>query len=253
MKRINLFYLVLAAAPAILLADLLPTPITNGDFEDDLGVTVGSGVANFYPGADGWFDQNGVAPGDGDFIQWDDANVNVPSDANGEVWAGLSSNGSGTQGAFYQAIGSYEDNLSLQISFNVGDRSNFDFPTLRVNLYSGNVVGADGSSLSGLGATLLASSADITDTGLGFDGSDGNTHTASVSPFVLSTGTSGTLGETLWFEIQTTDGLGGVDQALIDDFVVTAVIPEPSTLTLLGIGFAAFVARRSRVHATRMK
>jgi len=195
--------------------------ITNGDFEDDLGVTVGSGVANFAPGASTWFDKNGTSAGDGDFIQWDDANVNVPDDADGEVWGGLSSNGSAVRGAFYQAIGTYVDTLDVTISFNVGDRSNFDFPTIQVNLYSGNVTGADGSSLTGLGATLLTSSADITDTGLGFDGTDGSTHTASVAPFVLNTGTGGTPGDTLWLEITTTDALGGTHQALIDDVVAS--------------------------------
>ncbi len=233
---------------AILAALVLSVPanadlITNGDFEADLGVTVGAGVGNFNPNASVWFDKNGTSGGDGDFIQWDQSNVNVPDDDNGEVWGGLSSNSSAVQGAFYQAIGTYEDNLSLAISFNVGDRSNFLFPDLRVNLYSGNVAGADGSSLSGLGSTLLTSSAIFTDSGLGFDGSDGNTHTASVAAFVLNTGTSGVVGDTLWFEIETTNGLGGVHQALIDDISVTAV-PEPSSLLLFVAAIGLF--KRSR-------
>jgi len=211
--------------------------VTNGDFEDDLGVTVGSGVANFYSAASGWFDKNGTSSGDGDFIQWDDANVNVPNDANGEVWGGLSSNGSAVRGAFYQAIGTYVDTLDVTISFNVGDRSNFDFPTLQVNLYSGNVTGADGSSLSGLGAALLASSSLITDSGLGFDGTDGSTHTASVAPFILNTGTSGNPGDTLWLEITTTDALGGTHQALIDDVVASNAVV---TWTGSGDGISLF-------------
>jgi hypothetical protein len=244
MKTITLIITSLFSLSGLLSAALYINPITNGDFEDDLGPTVGSGVGNFAPNASGWFDRRGTSAGDGDFIQWDQSNVNVPLDANGEVWGGLSSDSSANKGAFYQEIGTFEDNMKLNISFNVGDRSNFDFPDLRVNLYSGNVAGADGSSLSGLGATLLASSIVFTDTLLGFDGTDGSTHTASVDTFELWTGTSGTVGETLWFEIETTNGLGGISQAFIDDVVVA--LPEPSSALLLGIGALGFAVRRKR-------
>ena len=203
--------------------------ITNGDFEDDLGVNLGtSPLPGFYPNATNWFDENGAVGGDGDFLQWEDANVNVPADANGEVWGGLGIGNAGQgEAAFYQAIGTYADNMSLTVSLNVGDRSNKEFPDIQVNLYSGNVTGADGTRLGagGLGATLLDQSAIITAAGLGFDDTDASTHTASVTPFILDTGTSGTAGDTLWLEIRTAElADSATHQALIDDLVASETV-----------------------------
>jgi hypothetical protein len=203
--------------------------VTNGDFENDLGVNLGtSPLPGFYPNATNWFDENGAVAGDGDFLQWEDANVNVPADANGQVWGGLGIGNAGQgEAAFYQAIGTYADNMSLTVSLNVGDRSNKQFPDLQVNLYSGDVTGADGTRLGagGLGATLLDQSALITAVGLGFDDTDASTHTTNVPPFVLETGTSGTAGTTLWLEIRTAESAdSATHQALIDDVVVSNAV-----------------------------
>ena len=196
--------------------------VSNGDFEADLE-SVGEGFTN---SVSVWFDENGTSAGDGDFVQWDGSAASIPDDANGEVWGGLGIGNAGQgEGALYQAIGTYTSNRSLAVSLNVGDRSNREFPDIQVNLYSGNVTGSDGSSLSDLGATLLDQSALITASELGFDDTDTNTHTASVAPFVLNTGTSGIAGETLWLEIRTAElAASGTHQALIDDIVASEIV-----------------------------
>jgi hypothetical protein len=92
MKKISLLSLSLWSLPGLLTAALSVNPITNGDFEADLGTTVGSGVlpggvdGNFDNTASGWFGENGTDKGD--YIQWDGSGSNVPDDANGQVWGG---------------------------------------------------------------------------------------------------------------------------------------------------------------------
>jgi hypothetical protein len=211
-----------------------------------LASTVGSGVGNFDNTASGWFGENGTDKGD--FIQWDDSNVNVPTNPNGEVWGGLAinENDSNNPGAYYQAIGTNEDNFAVSVSMTVGDRSNRLFQDIVVSLYSGDVTGANGFSLSGLGATLL-DSATITNSVFAGDTTDGNTHTATISGLALNTGTSGVAGQTLWLEISSSvpgSAVAGY-QALIDD---VSVIPEPSAYGLIAgcLALTSIMLRRRR-------
>jgi hypothetical protein len=246
MKKISLLSLSLWSLPGLLTAALDTNPITNGDFEADLGSTVGSGVGNFDNTASGWFGENGTVKGD--FIQWDDSNINVPTDPNGEVWGGvaINENDSNNPGAYYQTIGTNEDNFEVLVSMTVGDRSNFFFQDIVVSLYSGNVVGANGSSLSGLGATLL-DSATITNSVFAGDTTDGNTHTATISGLALNTGTTGVAGQSLWLEISSS--VPGSEvwkyQALIDD---VSVIPESSAYGLIAgcLAMTSIMLRRRR-------
>jgi hypothetical protein len=233
----------------LLSAALTVNPITNGDFEADLGSTVGSGVGNFDNTASGWFGENGTSKGD--YIQWDGSGSNVPDDANGQVWGGLAinENDSNNPGAYYQAIGTNEDNFEVLVSMTVGDRSNFFFQNIVVSLYSGNVTGANGSSLSGLGATLL-DSATITNSvfALG-DANDDSiaAQTATISGLALNTGTSGVAGQTLWLEISSSVPGSNVwtYQALIDD---VSVIPESSAYGLIAgcLAMTSIMLRRRR-------
>ncbi len=212
--------------------------ITNHDFEADLGSTVGTNIANFTQSVSGWFEKNGTTRGDA--LQWDGTgNTDIPDDADGEVWAILNTSQSGhtpanSPGALYQAIGTYSDDLGVSVTLTVGQRVNLAWNDVIINLYSGNVTGADGSSLSGLGATLLDSYT-IDDTV--FSG-PGVAEAVTLQNLLLDTGTSGVAGETLWIEFAAFNhGVDSSNQALIDDIVVSET-PEasetPNIIVIMG-------------------
>ncbi|WP_227021204.1 PEP-CTERM sorting domain-containing protein [Oceaniferula marina] len=228
-------------------AALSVTPITNGDFETDLGSTVGSGIANFTQSASDWFEKNGTTKGDA--LQWDVGNATIPDSANGEVWgllnvSTIAQTPASSPGAFYQAIGTNEANFDVYVSLDLGIRDNLPFTTVNVNLWSGNVTGADGSSLSGLGATLLDT---VTIDDSIFSSGGTVPETVTLSNLNLNTGTSGVAGQTLWLELAAVNP-GGIDpsnQALVDNVSVSA-IPEPSSTALLGLGGLALILRRRK-------
>jgi len=231
-KRLPLLSLALCSLPGLLSAALDTIPITNGDFEADLGSTVGSGVSDYTQTVSSWFEANGEIRGD--LLQWEGSGNMVP-DADGEVWgllnvSNLSQTPSNTSGAFYQAIGTNEANFDVYVSLDVGVRGGtLPFAKVDVNLYSGNVTGADGSSLSGLGATLL-DTYQITDSV--FSAGSTVADAVTVSNIKLNTGTNGIAGQTLWLEF-TVENLGNFNQpnqALIDDISVSPLLPDYTAL-----------------------
>lgn len=213
--------------------------VSNGNFEADLGVTVGTNIAYFTQSVSGWFEKNGTTRGDA--LQWDlaPASTPIPDDVDGEVWgllnvSNLNQSPSNSPGAFYQSIGTNSDDLDVYVSLDVGVRGgSLPFANVNINLYSGNVTGADGSSLSGLGATLLDTYT-ITDSIF-----TTAPQSVALSAINLNTGTNGVDGETLWLEF-TVQNLGGFDQpnqALIDDIVVSesaGALGVPNIIVIMG-------------------
>jgi hypothetical protein len=250
MKKISLLSLSLWSLPGLLSAALSVDPITNGGFEADLGSTVGSGVANFTQSTSGWFEKNGTTKGDA--LQWDGSgNATIPDSANGEVWgllnvSTITQTPASSPGAFYQAIGTNEANFDVYVSLDLGIRDNLPFTTVNVNIWSGNVTGADGSSLDGLGATLLDT---VTITDSIFSSGGTVPETVTLSNLNLNTGISGVAGQTLWLELAAVNP-GGIDpsnQALIDNISVSA-IPEPSAYGLIAgcLALTSIMLRRRR-------
>ncbi len=195
--------------------------VANGDFEADLGSTIGTSIADFTQSVSGWFEKNGAIKGDA--LQWDGTgSAAIPGDDNGEVWGLLnvstsSQTPANSPGAFYQSIGTYSDNMQVLVALTVGKRSDLSFPNVDLKLYSGNVTGADGSWLPALGATLLDTYT-ITDSVF-----TTAPEAVALSGINLATGSSGVDGETLWLEISAVyPGFNDSDhQALVDDIVVS--------------------------------
>ena len=202
--------------------------VSNGGFEADLGVTVGNGISNFSEETAVWFDEN---PGRGDFAQWEGANATIPDDTDGEVWGGL------VTGGFYQAIGTNEAGIDVAIAFIAGNRQGWTYGDVEVSIWSGNVVGADGTALSALGGATQLDSEVVSGASLWADGGTGTAAQTAPVALTLNTGALGNIGDTLWVRFVRSGGTG----AYLDDVVVT---PEPASLTLLALGVLLLPRRR---------
>jgi hypothetical protein len=138
----------------------------------------------------------------------------------GDIWVGTE-----TGGMFYQPIGTYDGDETINITLLMGNRWGNSFVTGGISLYAGGLESgaADGVDLSSISGVVQLATTTIT---IG-DGTLVSTDVYEVS-VDLSTGLGITPGELLWLEIGSVEGK--------DYFDHVRVTPEPATMILLGLG-----------------
>ena len=155
----------------------------------------------------------------------DEAAAGYPLTPYGDNWSEL-----GNGRWIYQQIGTYDENLDLDISFLAGQRDSKEFTTVWVSLLVGGnpALAADHDSkwtdpvttnhlVNTVGATHIVTSAAISP----FPTSDVGT---SMQTLQLSTGTGHSVGDPLWLVIYKESSNG---RALIDNVVVTLATNNP--------------------------
>ena len=170
--------------------------------------------------------------------------TSIPDTPYGETWGQL-----GNGRWVYQQIGTYEENMVLDVSFLIGQRTDKPVAGMEVELFAGgdaslvdNVSAKRDNEAfpldSVVGAVQIATSGDIdpfTDTSLG-------TMEMSV---LLSTGTVGEgydVGDPLWVLFSRPSVAG---KGLIDN-VGVSVVPEPATMSLIAVGAIGLVRRKRK-------
>lgn len=230
MSKKMLFCAVLLAMATCVQAGLDATPIVNGSFEDpDLADGVSEKIVT------DWFDSVAYT------FTTDDASDNHPDTPYGENWGEL-----GNQRWMYQQIGTYEENMDLNITFLLGQRGDKPFQGVHVSL----LVGGTPASATDVNLKYYSENPLVTQVGAVEIANSG-----VIDPFVpsidmatseqslsFSTGTGFTVGDPLWIQINKVDGTGRV---LIDN-VAVALVPEPATMALLAIGSIAALRRRRK-------
>ena len=205
--------------------------VVNPSFEDDV---LYAGTRT--PAISGWYNRSAYCYATEE--TYAETNAIYPMTPYGSNWAGL-----GRRSWVYQQIGTWEENLELEISLLTGSVAGKDYTGFHISLWAGGdptqAADADifpSTTLSNnVGATMIAMSDRILPESVLSDfygryGYLGNATTAPVS-VRLSTGTGYSDGDALWLLIQA----AGRKRVLIDD-VSVAVVPEPATLLLLWLG-----------------
>ena len=206
--------------------------ITNGDFEAPALASDNT----FSTAIDDWF-----VSSTGGFSEYTFRNL----DQLGDEDANLQIEGAG--GYIYQSLGTLDgDELTVAVDGTAINRSIRPFSDVIIELFSGSFpTAANGTPLTGL--TSLGST---TLTGADFSFTTGQSESAPIVPeqAAFSTGTfdvSGlSAGTEIWVLI-TSPGAGGGNAAGLDDLSLDVVVPEPTSLGLLGLG-GLLIARRRR-------
>jgi hypothetical protein len=213
--------------------------VTNPGFEEDVLDAGARTVA-----ISGWYNRGNYCWATEEAYKGDD----YPAVPEGSNWAEF-----GRQSWIYQQIGTWEENLLLEISLITGSLTTQDYTGFYISLWAGGdpTQAADekifpNTTLSdNVAATQIAISdlilpeSILSDTD-GTYGKLGNATTAPVS-VVLSTGEGYSENDALWLLIQAADR----KRVLVDDIAVT-IVPEPATMTFLGIGAITLLRRKKK-------
>ncbi|MBI9018503.1 MAG: immunoglobulin domain-containing protein [Phycisphaerae bacterium] len=215
MKKLLFSMFLLSFLALGLQAGLNDPAVVNGSFEDpDLA------AEGRYNGVNDWFDSVAYT-----YTQ-DDALANVPDTPYGDNWAEL-----GNERWAYQQIGTYEENMELDISFLLGQKSDKLFQGIHVSILVGGdpALAADFNSkyytenplVTVVGAVEIFNSGPINPFATNAIG-------VSEQALAVSTGTGYAVGAPLWIQINKVAGTG---RTLVDnvkvEFPTTANLVAP--------------------------
>ncbi|AQT68822.1 Fibronectin type III domain protein [Anaerohalosphaera lusitana] len=215
--RRNAFMCVMLAAAILVIsstqAGLYSPPLVNTSFEDAT--------------ADGWFHRTSY------FTLESDTDPELPDTPYGEYWVQF-----GNQSWMYQQIGTWDSDISLDISLISGKRAGQDYGGLVISLWAGGdpSLAANASDNNVPPDTLVNLGAVMIDQSQQYDYPNGDDMGSFDISFSMSTGSNGTAGEPLWLLVQS----AGRKKVLVDNIQVNY---QPKAILTSPENGAEFVAR----------